>query len=440
MTDPDNSQDNPIASKPNRAALAMVFVTVFIDLLGFGIVLPVLPRYGEAFKASGMTLGLLMASFSAMQFVFAPLWGRISDRIGRRPVLLVGLAGSTFFYGLFGVATALGPEGKLLGMGVLSWLFITRIGAGIAGATISTAQAYIADITGRKDRAKGMALIGAAFGIGFVFGPLIGAACLHDADPTRPPALPGYIASAMSGIALLWAIFLLPESLKSRDAQQAAATHGLVHLARFLNAFRLPVIGVTLISSFFTILAFAQFESTLSLLTDHLELSLFQNSLVYTYIGVILTIVQAGVVRRIAPKVGEFRMAITGVSILMIGLILIGLTGQTQSVTQLILVIPLAVIGFAFANPAFYSLLSLNTPADEQGEMLGVGQSVSALARIAGPVIGLSLKGPAGQWSSMPYWVAAGVMCLAWLMTLTLRNAHITQAVGSAPAGEAPGH
>ncbi len=172
-------------SAGRKAGLSLIFVTVFIDLLGFGIVLPLLPRYAEHFEASGGTLGLLMASFSAMQFLFAPIWGRISDRVGRRPILILGLVGSTCFYGMFGFATSLGKEGVFLGIGALSWLFITRIGAGIAGATIPTAQAYIADITGPKERGKGMALIGAAFGIGFTFGPLIGAAFVQ-----RKPALP----------------------------------------------------------------------------------------------------------------------------------------------------------------------------------------------------------------------------------------------------------
>ena len=167
---------------PKKTTLLIVFVVVFIDLLGFGIVLPLLPRYGAHFDASRMQLGLLMAAFSAMQFLFAPIWGSLSDRIGRRPVLIVGLVGSTVAYLLFGIATGLGRHGVMLGIGVLPWLFVTRIAAGIAGATISTAQAVIADSTGSEGRGKGMALIGAAFGIGFTFGPLIG--CLLYTSPS----------------------------------------------------------------------------------------------------------------------------------------------------------------------------------------------------------------------------------------------------------------
>ncbi|MEZ5941348.1 MAG: MFS transporter [Planctomycetaceae bacterium] len=419
------SESNPVEvpqQSTNKRALAIVFVTVFIDLLGFGIVLPLLPLYAKSFGMSGMTLGLLMASFSAMQFVFAPLWGRLSDRIGRRPVLIMGLAGSTIFYGLFGIASSLGTSGKLLGLGVVAWLFITRIGAGIAGATISTAQAFIADVTGRHDRAKGMALIGAAFGIGFVFGPLIGAMCLRGEDQT--PALPGYIASGMSFAAFLWALISLPESLTSRDDTGESAAHGGINnLGRLVHALGRPVIGVTLGAVFLTIVAFAQFESTLALLNEYLKLERWQNGLMFAYVGVVLTIVQGGIVRKIAPKLGEFRMANSGVAMLVLGLVLLALTPQFEaafnisSPVLLLIILPLVVTGFAFANPAYQSLLSLNSPKDEQGGTLGLGQSVSAMGRIVGPVIGLSLQ---KSGIAIPYWVAAGIMVLAWLMTWTL--------------------
>ena len=184
--------------------LIIIFITVFIDLLGFGIVLPLLPRYGKYFGADEVTLGLLMASFSAMQFVFAPLWGRLSDRIGRRPVLLLGLAGSTVSYAMFGFASSLGNDGSLLGLTAVPWFFITRIGAGIAGATIPTAQAYIADSTGPEGRAKGMALIGAAFGIGFTFGPLLGAMFVSDKSDGPPSPGVGFLAAGLSAAAFLW--------------------------------------------------------------------------------------------------------------------------------------------------------------------------------------------------------------------------------------------
>ncbi len=249
--------------------LMIVFVTVFIDLLGFGIVLPLLPRYGEAFQASPATLGLLMASFSAMQFCCAPLWGRLSDRIGRRPVLLVGLAGSAVFYGLFGFASSLHASETLAGLGPLTWLFISRIGAGIAGATIPTAQAYIADTTGRDERTKGMALIGMAFGIGFTFGPLIGAAFVSNDPEAAPSPGAGYAAACLSGLAFLWALVRLPESLKPGESEAA----GTFHLAMIGSALRTPAVGLVLLVIFMTTFAFSQFETTLSLLTESMNVA-----------------------------------------------------------------------------------------------------------------------------------------------------------------------
>ena len=185
-----------MVSTPRKASLLVIFLTVFVDLLGFGMVLPLLPVYADQFAVDehGWQLGLLMASFSAMQFLFAPVWGRLSDRIGRRPVLMIGLAGSVVFYLLFASATLRRS---------MSMLFVSRIGAGMAGATIPTAQAYIADSTEPQHRSKGMALIGMAFGLGFTFGPLLGflAAPTRDAEPGP---WPGYAAASWRPSAPWW--------------------------------------------------------------------------------------------------------------------------------------------------------------------------------------------------------------------------------------------
>lgn len=263
MDEAKSADDVKPADGHSRNSLGIVFVTVFIDLLGFAIVLPLLPRYGEYFHANGAVLGLLMASFSAMQFIFSPIWGRVSDHVGRRPILILGLAGSTASYAVFGIASSLEAGSRMLGLAPLTWLFIARIGAGIAGATISTAQAYIADRTSPQQRARGMALIGAAFGIGFTFGPLIGAACVSS-DPTAPPSpAAGYVASALSGIALLWAITMLPESLRPGSTPSRG---GWFLLSNLRTAIERPSIGLILTSMFFTTFAFAQFETTLALL------------------------------------------------------------------------------------------------------------------------------------------------------------------------------
>ena len=179
----------------SRSPLVIIFITIFIDLVGFGIVIPVLPLYAERYGASETTIGILLAIYSAMQFIFAPMWGRVSDRIGRRPVLLLGLCGSVVFYTLFGIASEIGEAGRLTTGLIL--LFVARLGAGMAGATISTAQAVIADVTTSEGRSRGMAMIGAAFGIGFTFGPLLGFASLF----VPMAGAPGF-AAARIGFAL----------------------------------------------------------------------------------------------------------------------------------------------------------------------------------------------------------------------------------------------
>lgn len=468
----------------HKSTLFIVFLTVFIDLLGFGIVLPLLPRYGTYFNASDRELGFLMASFSAMQFLFAPMWGALSDRIGRRPVLLVGLAGSTFSYAMFGFASSLGREGLVLGLGPLAWMFVARIGAGIAGATISTAQAVIADCTGVEGRGRGMALIGAAFGIGFTFGPLIGAAStadetsirlddaqyaqvkswseadsamdaaqfisamsaigpLRDADKEvaaallaepmpraqlqatlmRPPsALPGYVAAILSALAFLLATVRLKESrTKGSSEAGAAAPHrswlNVRQLTRYLST---STLSVVLISIFITTFGFAQFESTLSLLTREFGYGSKWNFLLYAYVGFVLSIGQGMLVRRFLPRIGEHRMALLGVALMTIGFVLIGITGyRLLPASALWAILPVIVIGYSAVTPSLNSLLSQAASRDEQGSVLGTGQSLSALARILGPWIGIQLLG----WSTaMPYFLGAGLILTGGVLIGRIRR------------------
>ena len=261
-------EQSPINNTPRKGSLLVIFLTVFIDLLGFGIVIPLLPIYADdmALDESGWLLGALMASFSVMQFFCAPLWGRLSDRVGRRPVLMVGLASSVFFYAMFGISTVTHSF----------WLlFVSRVGAGMAGATISTAQAYIADTTTLEKRSKGMALIGMAFGLGFTFGPLLGFLAAPDRS-SAPGPWPGYVAAGLSAIALVLAIFLLPESIHA-DSEKAG--HKVFDLARFRQAMSVPSVALVLLAIFVCIFSFANFETTLSLLIyggDRLPDSPFQ--------------------------------------------------------------------------------------------------------------------------------------------------------------------
>lgn len=418
-----------VLSAPSRGSLLIIFLVVFIDLLGFGIVLPLLARYGEHFNATGIQLAVLMASFSMMQFLFAPLWGRISDRVGRRPILLMGLAASAVFYCLFGFVTARQPDQLLLGLTPLTWLFIARIGAGIAGATIPTAAAYIADSTDKKNRGKGMALIGAAFGLGFTLGPLlaIGFASNEKGAPPSPAA--GYLASGLSALAFLAAIVKLPESLRPGEVSTAERRKWL-QMGTLRRSLKNPIHRATLLAMFISVTSFAQLESTLSLVTERLGMTEKQNFYVFAYLGFMMLFFQGFIVRRLLPKLGEKPMAVGGGILLAVGLAAIGIaagaatdpasTDSHAALMRLFMVAPLSVAGFSALNPSLHSLLSINTGADEQGEILGVAQSLSALARIVGPLVGIPLLKQVGVQA--PYWVATVGMLLAAAFVATLKQ------------------
>jgi MFS family permease len=389
----------------------IVFLVVFIDLLGFGIVLPLLPLYGKHFveplfeggeksRAGGAIVGLLMASFSAMQFVFAPIWGRISDRIGRRPIILIGLAGSVVFYALFGYASDMWTD-KAAAAFALTLLFVARIGAGIAGATISTAQAVIADCTTPEERKRGMALIGAAFGIGFTFGPLIGAGALQLFQDHL--GVTGYVAAGLSFVALLTAIAILPETRRFGEASAARRKWFDTHAIR--TALADPAVSPVVWTFFLATLGFASFEVTLSLLNrDVLQLGNEKNFLMFAYVGFVLGLTQGGVYRPLARRVSEVEFMTAGIVLMGLGVLSLG--GVTWTSGQLgeeavpgwlfawtFLSLTVAVVGFAFLTPSAQALVSRRSDPERQGEVLGVNQSAASMARILGPIFGLTLYG-----------------------------------------------
>jgi MFS family permease len=405
---PDLGLSQPAGTSERRSALTIVFLVMFIDLLGFGLVLPLLPRYGKELliplfpndsqaAVRGMILGLLMASFSAMQFLFAPIWGRISDYKGRRPFLLLGLTGSVVFYALFGFASDWGAaNGRELMALIL--LFVARIGAGIAGATVSTAQAVIADCTAPEERSRGMALIGMAFGIGFTFGPILGAGALYLFPAHR--GAPGYVASAFSFIALVLGILLMPETWRSGVSGERRRWFNWGGLQ---TALATPTVGLLILIFFLSTLAFANFEPTLALLTqDVLHYSEEQNFLVFFYVGLVLALAQGGFYRMLARRgVGEIPLMFVGNVFTAIGFVGLGAavawttthSGQGSSflVGAFFVSTTLAVTGFAFITPSVQSLISRRSDPARQGEILGVNQSANALSRILGPMAGVSL-------------------------------------------------
>ncbi len=381
-----------------RSALAVLFLTVFIDLLGFGIVLPLLPRYAEDYLAGDVTIGLLMASFSFMQLLFAPFWGRLSDRYGRRPILMVGLFGSILSYALFGLARS------------VTLLFVSRIAAGIFGATIGTAQAYIADVTGSKDRGKQMALIGAAFGLGFTFGPALGGLAHHHLGR----AAPGFLAAGFSLVAFLMAWRTLPEP----ERHEKRGPHVRFDATALRHAFATRTIPLILALQIVATLAFASFEGTLARFTDRKwGYNPAENGLIFTYVGFCLLLSQGFLVRRFMPRVGELNFTVAGTILLAMGFVGVALAPGTVAALA---TLPVVVTGFSMITPSLASLLSLRSPRSMQGEILGIGQSGLSLARILGPFAGnvLFLTSP-----EAPYWFAAGVMGFAFLGAIVLRRA-----------------
>ncbi len=429
MTDDATIPLSPAAAPP-RGALLTVFLVVVIDLLGFAIVLPLLPRIAEHYLggqskfATGLTIGLLFSSFSLMQFIFAPLWGRVSDRIGRRPVLLVGLAGSVVFYTLFGYGATVDPSRSAL---AITLMFIARIGAGVAGATIATAAAVIADCTPPDQRKRGMALIGAAFGVGFTFGPLIAFGAVSAFPNQEHDGAVGYVAAGLSFIALGIGIVQMPET---RVAGRPSERRGWLNFDHLTETLRTPTIGLLVASYFLATFGFANFESTLSLLTkDAFNFTDNQNFLIFAFVGFVLVFVQGGVYRPIAHRFSEVGFIRVGVLFMMLGLAglavlsaSIGTRGSAGAgaIVVFLAVMAVAVTGFAFLNPSVSALISRRSDPSRQGEVLGVNQSANAMARILGPLIGNMLF-PLTDNHVLPYIAAAGLLLIVLLLTPRLK-------------------
>jgi DHA1 family tetracycline resistance protein-like MFS transporter len=380
--------------------LVIIFLTVFIDLLGFGIIVPLLPFYAESYGASAFTVGLLGTVFSLMQFVVAPLCGRWSDRVGRRPVIVYGLLASAVAY----VALALADS--------LALIFAARILGGIAGGNIPTAQAYIADITTPENRAKGMGLVGAAFGLGFIFGPAIGGILARFGHST-----PMWCAAALCFGNFLAALMFLPESRHGSDR----VALGRLDLAR--RARRHPGLLMLLLVFFFVSTAFSGFEATFALFAERrFGFTAETIGYVFAFIGVVLATINGLVVGRVVPILGERRIIPLALGLIGLGLLLVP---AAHSVPVLFAVCGTIAVGMGFNNPALTSAISRLSDPAEQGGMLGLAQSLAALGRIVGPAWGGFLFDRLGP--TMPYVSAATIMfCALLLATAGVRRSHLT--------------
>ena len=381
--------------------MAILFLIVFIDLIGFGVVIPLLPYYALHFSASPLEVTLMMACYSFAQFFSSPLLGRLSDRLGRRPVLLASLACSVLSYLWLGFADAL-------------WmLFAARLLAGAGAGNIAAAQAYITDVTPPESRAKGMGMIGAAFGLGFTIGPAFGG-LLAGSDPTSAAlARPAFAAAALSALALVLAALLLKESL-SPELKGRANRPGRIALAK--EAFGRTNLRNLIVLFFLTTCAFAGLESTFALwAVNTFGWGPLQVGWIFFFIGIVLVLVQGGLIGKLTRRYGEARLAAYGAVLLTLGLI--GLPSSVSLVGVLIVMAALSA-GLGCLNPAVTSLVSREAGADERGGILGVNQSAQSLARILGPALAGVVYTAAGR--NAPYYVGAIIMAAVVAMAIRL--------------------
>jgi multidrug resistance protein len=349
-----------------KRVFLVLFAIMFMVMLGFGIIIPVLPFYAEKFGADSVTLGLLMAVYSIMNFIFAPIWGSLSDRVGRKPVLLIGLVGFAASYFLFAAATQL-------------WmLFATRIMAGVlSAATLPTVMAYMADITTPETRAKGMGMVGAAAGLGFVFGPAIGGGFHRFGDQ-----MPFLVAGILVILNFLFAAFILKESVSPEQRLQHAKKK-----EKIWEAFKPPVSYLFLLQ-FVVTLSLAGLEATFAYFSAvRFGADAADMAAIFTIMGVAGAIVQGGLIGRLTKAVGEARVIQVGLSISAAGFLLIT---QIHSFLTAAVYLTVFAVGNGMIRPAVSALISKQTAAGQGGAM-GLLGSMDSLGRIAGPVIGGTL-------------------------------------------------
>ncbi len=388
--------------------LVLIFVTVFIDLIGFGIVIPALPYYveGEAFRATPFDIGLLFASYSLMQFIFSPLLGSLSDKYGRRPILFFSLMGSALGYLFIGFAFAL-------------WMvFAGRIISGITGGNISTAQAYIADVTTRENRAKGMGLFGATFGLGFIFGPAIGGILSRYGIQ-----VPFLFAAVLSFVNAIMVYFILPETVKKGSWDAAEKRRSRV--VELFESLRDERFGTLTAIYFFLVTAFSIMTYAFVLYTIfRFGYSAEQNGYIFAFIGFLAVIFQGGFFNRLVSRFGENPLMIAGCLMMAAAFFIVPYIGpDSGGLLGLLAVVALMAIGNAISAPAVSSLASKTASEKEQGKALGVMQSGASLARAIGPAIGgVLLNNALNQVDNTTiqrtFWTAAALMIVAALIAV----------------------
>jgi MFS transporter, DHA1 family, tetracycline resistance protein len=372
-----------------QASLFVIFLTVFIDLIGFGLVTPILPVYIKNMGATNIEIGMITSAYALMNFIFTPLLGSYSDRFGRRPIILATISINVIAFLIFGLAES------------LPILILSRLFSGIGSANISAAQAYISDISTPENRAKSMGMIGVAFGLGFVFGPLFGGVLnqfygIHSV---------GYAASALCLVNLVWAYFSLPESLKVKNA---TADIQFIPIQDYKKALNKSIIRELFILNWVYIAAFMMMQTYSSLLwKEHYGLNDHQILYIFAFIGITTAFVQGSLIGIMVKKFGEQRLLYYGCVFMIFGLGILPLMPKYLFVHGVVLSITSIAFGAGCLSPSMTSLLSQHTERQEQGKMLGLSQSFGSLARVIAPSLG-------GLLYNLAYWLpfvgGAGMM------------------------------
>jgi DHA1 family tetracycline resistance protein-like MFS transporter len=409
-----------------KPSMLVVFLTVFIDLIGFGIIVPLVPMYSRHYGASGFMIGVVIASFSAMQFIFSPIWGKLSDRYGRRPILLISTAGASVSYVIFALASGLANHTAGL------WLMlVSRMFAGACGGNITVAQAYVADISKPEERSKKMGLIGMAFGLGFIFGPIISGVMLKFFGATGP----GWAAAALCASNFVFAFSSLVESLKP-DSIHAG---NRPRFAQWGHTLSQPKIGLLILVFFLATFAFSCFESTLPLLvSDDFNLGIAADATrpastvisLFVFCGVLAACIQGGMIGRLVKLFGEpnlisMSLVITGTSLVLLPLVKGDGPLKWSKVLHLadtpwllmLGVLVLLSFGSSLSRAPLFGMLSNLTPTNEQGATIGVAQSAGSLARIVGPLFAATLY---GHVPMLPYLICGGISIVTGLIVFPM--------------------
>jgi MFS transporter, DHA1 family, tetracycline resistance protein len=391
--------------------LPILLLTVFVDMVGFGIVVPVLPLYSERFAASPFAIGMLMAVYSGMGFIFSPIVGALSDRLGRRSILLFSTIGQATGFFIMGTANS------------LVWLFVARIIDGIFGANVSTTQAYVADVTPPEDRSRAMGLLGAAFGVGFIFGPMIGGVLSQISL-----SAPFHFAAGLAAANAVLIFFVLPESLPVQDDSQAADQTFVTLFREGLGAIILPLMAAYL----FMMTGFSILTSFFAIFTeDRFGFHASANGYIFAGIGVIAVIVQGTLIGPLVKNFGEKRIAIAGLAFLACSLFVMPLV---QTRFTLLLVAAGLAIGNSFINPTINGLVSRSVNKYWQGRVLGLMQAAASLGRFFGPLLGGWLLAFNAKrtldFGKAPFWVGSALLIVSLVLTtaVSVRQANTQNA------------